>query len=78
MNKSEIIATRKYRKTLGVSQIIFSAQNTTMPHNAMDGLTNIVYKFLWNNQERIKMKVLIRKTGQGGLNVTPLKAFLVQ
>ena len=63
-------------KTLGLSQIIFSAQNTTMPDNAIEDVTKIVYKFLWNNQERIKRKVLIRKQGQGGLNVTHVESFL--
>ena len=47
-----------------------------MPDNAIDDITKIVYKFLWNNQERIKKKVLIRKTGQGGLIVTYVESFL--
>ena len=63
-------------KTLGLSQIIFSAQNTTMPDNVIEDVTKIVYKFLWNNQDRIKREVLIRKTGQGGLNVTHVESFL--
>ena len=62
-------------KTLGLSKIIFSAQNTTMPDNAIDDNTKIVYKFLWNNQERKKRKVLIRKTGQMGLNVLHVESF---
>ena len=47
-----------------------------MPDNAIDDITKIVYKFVWNNQEQIKRKVLIRKTGQGGLNVTHVESFL--
>ena len=47
-----------------------------MPDNAIDDITKVVYKFLWNNQEQIKRKVLIRKTGQGGLNVTHVEIFL--
>ena len=48
-------------KTLGLSQIIFSAKNTTMPDNAIDDITQIVYTFLWHNQERIQRKVLNSK-----------------
>ena len=47
-----------------------------MPDNAIDDIIRIVYKFLWNNQELIKRKVLIRETGQGGLNVTHIESFL--
>ena len=47
-----------------------------MPDNAIDDITKIVYKCLWNNQERIKRKVLLIKTSQRGLNVTHVEIFL--
>ena len=41
-------------KTLGLSPLIFSMQNTAMPEGKVELINKIVYSFLWKKQERIK------------------------
>ena len=54
-------------KTLGVSKLIFSAQNTSISEEKVYEINIILYKFLWPNKERLKRKTLILPLEEGGL-----------
>ena len=63
-------------KTLGLSQLIFSVQNTAIIENKVNEIQTLIYKFLWNNgTERTKRKTLIGKIRAGGLNMTDTHSF---
>ena len=63
-------------KTLGLSQLIFSVQNTAIIENKANEIQTLIYKFLWNNgTERMKRKTLIEKIKAGGLNMTDTHSF---
>ena len=58
-------------KTLGLSQLIFSVQNTAIKENKANEIQTLIYTFLWNNRtERMKRKTLIGKIKEVGLNMT--------
>ena len=56
-------------KSLAISKIVFSVQNTYMPPDITLKIEKVLYSFLWKNRERIKRKILIRKIKNGGINI---------
>ena len=56
-------------KTLGVSKLVFSAQNTSIPEGKVSEINSILFKFLWPNKERLKRKTLILPMEEGGLKL---------
>ena len=62
-------------KTLGVSKLVFSAQNTYIPEGKVSEINSILFKFLWPNKERLKRKTLILPMEEGGLNMVDIKSF---
>ena len=63
-------------KTLGLSQLIFSVQNTAIIENKVNEIQTLISKFLWNNgTERMKRKTLLGKIRAGGLNMTDTHSF---
>ena len=62
-------------KTLGLSPLIFSMQNTAMPEGKVELINKIVYSFLWKKQERIKRKTMIGNIEQGGLSMIDVESF---
>jgi hypothetical protein len=62
-------------KTFGLSQLIYSMQNTSFPQDSLDEINKICFQFLWNKKsnksrayERVARKTLIKPLSQGGLN----------
>lgn len=62
-------------KVLGLSQLIFSVQNTAIPEGKIKEIDQIIYKFLWNHSERLKRKILIGDIQNGGLNMVDTQCF---
>ena len=62
-------------KSLAISKIVFSVQNTYMPPDITLKIEKVLYSFLWKNRERIKKKNLIRKIKNGGINMLDVESF---
>ena len=62
-------------KSLAISKIVFSVQNTYMPPDITLKIEKVLYSFLWKNRERIKRKILIRKIKNGGINMLDVESF---
>ena len=63
-------------KTFGLSQILFIATTTIIPQNVEKKITNLIYKFIWNNDmstnkapDRIKRTILSRKIKELGFGM---------
>jgi len=61
-------------KSLALSKITYSAMNTHIPDNIIKKLNSIVFKFVWNNKERIKRSVLIGKFENGGAEMIHIES----
>ena len=58
-------------KTLGLSQIVFSASMLDIPNNYASAIQSLLFQFLWKNKpDKIKRQVLYQDYGDGGLRVT--------
>jgi hypothetical protein len=62
-------------KTFGLSQLIYSMQNTSFPTNSLDEINKICFQFLWNKKkdknrvyERVARKTLLEPKSKGGVN----------
>ena len=62
-------------KTFGLSQLIYSMQNTYFPQNALKEINTICFNFLWNKKidknrayERVARKKLLKPKNEGGIN----------
>ena len=62
-------------KTLGLSQLIFSVQNTSMPEGIVKQIEGLLYRFIWNKKEMIKRKTLIAPYEEGGLKMVDTESF---
>ena len=62
-------------KALGISKVVFSVQNTSIPSDVPELIEKILYKFIWKNRERVKRKTLIRRIEDGGINMIDVKSF---
>ena len=62
-------------KTLSVSKLVFSAQNTSIPEGKVSEINSILFKFLWPNKESLKRKTLILPMEEGGLNMVDIESF---
>ena len=62
-------------KTLGVSKLVFSAQNTSIPEGKVSEINSILFKSLWPNKKRPKRKTLILPMEEGGLNMVDIESF---
>ena len=60
---------------LGISKVVFSVQNTSIPSDVPELIEKILYKFIWKNRERVKRKTLIRRIEDGGINMIDVKSF---
>ena len=63
-------------KTLRISKLVFSAQNTSIPEGKVSENNSILFKLLWPNQKRLKRKTLILPMVEGGLNMVDIESFL--
>lgn len=60
-------------KTLGISQLIYSASNLTVPAGIEDSVKTKCFKFLWRNKkDKIKRSGLYQDTSKGGLCMTDM------
>ena len=58
-------------KTLGISQLIYSASNLPVPTGIEDSVKTKCFKFLWRNKkDKIKRTGLYQDTNNGGLRMT--------
>ena len=58
-------------KTLGLSQIVYSASMLDIPNNYTFAIQSLLFQFLWKNKpDKIKRQVLYQDYGDGGLRVT--------
>ena len=58
-------------KTLGLSQLIYSASNLVVPAGIEDTVKTKCFKFLWKNtKDKIKRSGLYQDTSKGGLRMT--------
>ena len=58
-------------KTLGLSQIVYSASMLDIPNNYTSAIQSLLFQFLWKNKpDKIKRQVLYQDYGDGGLRVT--------
>ena len=58
-------------KTLGLSQIVYSASMLDIPNNYASVIQSLLFQFLWKNKpDKIKRQVLYQDYGDGGLRVT--------
>ena len=58
-------------KTLGLSQIVYSASMLDIPNNYASAIQSLLFQFLWKNKpDKIKRQVLYQDYGDGGLRVT--------
>ena len=60
-------------KTLGVSKLVFSAQNTSIHEGKLFEINSILFKFVWQNQERLKRKTLLLPMEKGRLNMVDIE-----
>ena len=60
-------------KTLGLSQLIYSASNLVVPAGIEDTVKTKCFKFLWKNKkDKIKRSGLYQDTSKGGLRMTDI------
>lgn len=60
-------------KTLGLSQLIYSASNLSVPAGIEDSVKTKCFKFLWRNKkDKIKRSGLYQDTDKGGLRMTDM------
>ena len=58
-------------KTLGLSQIVYSASMLDIPNNYVSVIQSLLFQFLWKNKpDKIKRQVLYQDYCNGGLRVT--------
>ena len=58
-------------KTLGLSQIVYSASMLDIPNSYTSAIQSLLFQFLWKNKpDKIKRQVLYQDYGDGGLRVT--------
>ena len=67
-------------KTFGLSQILFMATTVIIPQNVEKKITELIYKFIWNNDmsakkapDRIKRSILSRKVKDLGFGMLDYK-----
>jgi len=64
-------------KTLGLSQLIYSASNLIVPAGIEDTVKTKCFKFLWKNKkDKIKRSGLYQDTSKGGLRMTNIGLML--
>ena len=60
-------------KTLGLSQLVYSASNLVVPPGIVDIVRTKSFKFLWKNKnDKIKRSGLYQEPDRGGIRVTDL------
>ena len=60
-------------KTVGLSQLVYSASNLAMPHRIADTVKTKSFKFLWRNTKyMIKRSGLYQEPDRGGIRMTDL------
>ena len=63
-------------KTFGLSQILF-VLNTVVPSmNVINQICSIMHEFLWNGQDKVKRKIMVKDIENGGLRVPDFKTIL--
>ena len=62
-------------KSLGISQLTFSAMCCTSTIETEKEIMKIIYQFLWHSRERIKRRVLINCIDEGGINMIDVESF---
>ena len=64
-------------KTLGLSQIVYSASNLGVPQGIAETVRTKSFKFLWRNKkDKIKRSGLYQEPDRGGIRVTDLNIML--
>ena len=60
-------------KTLGISQLIYSASNLPVPAGIEDSVKTKCFNFPWKNKkDKIKRSGLCQDTSEGGLRMTDM------
>ena len=56
-------------KTLGASQLIYTASMICVPDTVINNVQGHLFSFLWNNRkDKIKRKVMYQPLSEGGIN----------
>ena len=64
-------------KTLGLSQLVYSASNLVVPQGITDTVKTKSFKFLWRNKkDKIKRSGLCQEPDRGGICMTDLLILL--
>ena len=61
-------------KSLGISQLLFSATMLEIPEGITKKINKIIYNFIWNSKDRIKRKTLIGDYEKGGLRMIDVES----
>lgn len=62
-------------KMLGLPKLIFSATNTSIPHDIPKTIERIIFDFLWQGNDRIKRKTMIGDVSKGGAGMVEVNSF---
>ena len=62
-------------KTLGLSNIVYTAKHTETPPGVIKQVESIIFQFIWNKVDRIKRTILYADIEEGGLRVTDPGSF---
>ncbi len=57
----------KIIKTFGISQTLYTMQNTVYEPEHLKEIEKIIFKFIWNGKDKIKRSVLCKDYSEGGL-----------
>lgn len=54
-------------KTFGISQTLYTMQNTTYGEEHLKNIEKIIFKFIWKGKDRIKRSIMVKDYHLGGL-----------
>ncbi len=61
-------------KTLGISQLLFSATMLDIPEGIIQKINKILYSFIWKSKDRIKRNSIIGNYEKGGLKMIDIES----
>ncbi len=61
-------------KTLGISQLLYSAQCLNHPEDIVGKINSILFKFVWGGSEKLKRNQLIADLDKGGIKMIDIKS----
>ena len=64
-------------KALGVSSLVYSASNLSVPKDIVSNVKGRLFRFLWKNKrDKIKREGLYQDYGKGGLRMTNIETMI--